>query len=317
MVGAAAERCFREERVRLAMLTGTKRKRKCSNGDTGKILAFLSPGGSKSWRAYRFMWFRKQLGFVACPVVALALMFPVVSYAQQQLPQSNSQEQYEQFSKQSTKERAQVLLEAQRRLEARREQRTLQIISQTYNYKYEIFAGGGYLRFRPGPVLQHNQEAEWNLGLTDYLGSSSWGITGEIRGYYGNAFTNTHQINQAYEPTIAQYVYLGGPTYRFFRGQHWGWTAQVLGGMGQGKFSPNLNGLPPQLVGLYKDETVPYVDIGASVDYNLSTGLAIRLTPEYLLSTYGGQLQGNKGWQIDIVYRMHHRRHYHMFTKNR
>ncbi len=259
------------------------------------------------------MWFRKYFGYAACPVLAMALVFPAVSQAQQQLPQSSSQQQYEQFQKQNTQQRAQVLLEAQRRLEARRQQRTRQIIAQTYNYKYEIFGGGGYLRFRPGPTLQHNQEAEWNLGLTDYLGSSSWGITGELRGYYGTAFTNTHPINQAYEPSITQYVYLGGPTYRFFRGQHWGWTAQVLGGVGQGKFSVNTNGLPPQLVGLYKDEMAPYLDIGASVDYNLSPGLAIRLTPEYLLSTYGSQLQGNKGWQIDLVYRMHHRKKYKMF----
>jgi hypothetical protein len=263
------------------------------------------------------MWFRKYFGYAACPVLALALISPAVSHAQQQLPQSNTQEQYEQFSKQSTQERAQVLQEAQRRLEARRRQRIRQIIAQTYNYKYEIFAGGGYLRFRPGPTLQHNQESEWNLGLTDYLGSSNWGITGEIRGYYGTAYTNSHPINQAYEPSISQYVYLGGPTYRFFRGQHWGWTAQVLGGVGQGKFSVNTNGLPPQLVGLYKDETAPYVDAGASVDYNVSPGLAIRLTPEYLLSTYGGQLQGNKGWQIDIVYRMHHRRDYRLFGRRR
>lgn len=265
------------------------------------------------------MWFRKCFGHLACPVLALALVVPVAAVAQQQkqLPENNAQQQYEQFSKQSTQERAQVLQEAQRRLEARRRARIRQIIAQTYNYKYEIFGGGGYLRFRPGPVLQHNQESEWNLGLTDYLGSSNWGVTGEIRGYYGKAFTNTHAINQAYEPSITQYVYLGGPTYRFYRGQRWGWTAQVLGGVGQGKFSVNTNGLPPNLVGLYKDEWAPYLNVGASVDYNVSPGLAIRLTPEYLLSTYGGQLQNNKGWQIDIVYRMHHRRNYRLFRKRR
>ncbi len=262
------------------------------------------------------MWFRKWFGCLACPALAVVLLCPLVSSAQQQqqqLPQTKSQQQYEQFSKQSTQQRAKVLLEAQRRLEARRRARIRQIIAQTYNYKYELFMGGGYLRFRPGPVLQHNQEAAWNLGLTDYLGSSSWGITGEVRGYYGVAFTNTHPINQAYEPSISQYVYLGGPTFRFFRGQHWGWTAQVLGGMGQGKFSINTNGLPPNLVGLYKDEWSPYLDVGASVDYNLSPGFAIRLTPNYLMSNYGGQIQNNKGWQIDLVYRIHHRKHYHMF----
>ena len=258
------------------------------------------------------MWFRKVFGYVACPVLALALVFPAVSYAQQQLPESNSQQQYEQFSKQSTQERAQVLLEAQKRLEARRKARILQIVAQTYNYKYEIYGGGGYLRFRPGSTLQHNQEAQWNLGFTDYLGSSNWGVMGQLRGYYGKAFTNTHPVNQAYEPNIAQYVYLGGPVYRFYRGQHWGWTAQVMGGVSDGKFSDNLNGLPPETVGLYKDEWAPTMDAGVSVDYNVSTGLAVRLTPDFLLTTFGGEQQYNKGWQIDIVYRFHHRRDYRL-----
>jgi len=257
------------------------------------------------------MWFRKRFGYMVYPALALAFAFPHFSRAQQSLASANSQDQTQYQPQESTQQRALVLQEAQRRLEARRRQRIHQIDIQTYNHKYEFYFGGGYLRFRPGPFLQHNQEAAWNVGLTDYL-RGDLGITGEVRGYYGSAYTNAHPngINRGYQPNITQYVYLGGPTYRFYHGQHWGWTAQVLGGMGQGRFGIDLNGLPPQYVGLYKDQWSPYLNIGMSVDYNLSPGLALRLTPDYIMSHYGGQIQNNKGWQIDLVYRFKHRRNY-------
>lgn len=252
------------------------------------------------------MSFRKRFGYRACPAVFLALIFPAFSGAQQQLPaQDAAPNQVQPTQQSSTQQRADVLKEAQRRLNQRRKQRIAQVVQETYSNKYELYFGGGYLRFRPGQTLQHNQEAAWNTGVTDYL-RGNLGITADFRGYYGSAFTNLHPngVNQGYEPSISQYTLLAGPQYRFYRGEHWGWTAQVLAGVGRGNFSTNLNGLPASLVGLYNDGTALNVDVGASVDYNLSPGLAIRLTPNYLVSTYGSSYQGNKGWQIDLVYRL-------------
>lgn len=285
---------------------------KCFNESTGKFLAFLSPSGSESWRAYRFMWFRKCFGYAVYPALALAFAFPQLSRAQQSLTPSSSQDQMQQYQPpQATQQRALVLQEAQRRLDARRRQRIHQLDIQTYNHKYELFFGGGYLRFRPGQYLQHNQQVAWNLGLTDYL-KGDLGITGEVRGYYGSAYTNAHPsgVNRDYQPNITEYAYMAGPTYRFYHGQHWGWTAQVLGGAAQGRFGIDTNGLPPQYVGLYKDQWAPVINVGASVDYNLSPGLALRLTPDMVITHFGSQMQYNKGWQIDLVYRFKHRRNY-------
>lgn len=258
------------------------------------------------------MSFRKSFGYSVCPALALVLVlfFPHALRAQQALQTTqNPMAQYQ--PTESTSQRSLILQEAQRRLDARKRQQTHQIELATYGHQYEFFAGGGYLRFRPGSYLQHNQEAAWNVGLTDYV-YGDLGITAEVRAYYGGAYTGAHPngINQAYSPNISQYVYLAGPTYRFYHGERWGWTAQVLGGAGQGKFSIDTNGVPPSLVGLYNDQWVPYLNVGTSVDYNLGTNLALRLTPNYLMSRYGSQFQHNKGWQIDLVYRFHPRRDY-------
>ncbi|HTV13134.1 MAG TPA: hypothetical protein VME68_00375 [Acidobacteriaceae bacterium] len=253
------------------------------------------------------MHFRKCSGYALYPLFAALLFAPFAVRAQQQQPGDTTQQQQpDQTQPQSTPgQRAQVLREAQERVNARRKIRVRQIIADTYSHKYELDFGGGYLRFRPGNTLQHNSESSWNVDLTDYL-RGDLGVTLEGRGYYGTAYTGTHVgsgLAQAYEPGISQYSIMAGPRYRFFKGQHWGWTGQVEAGVGHGNFGTGTNGLPPQLVGLYEDATVLNVTAGASVDYNLGPGLAFRLTPNYLITNYGSTMQYNAGWNLGMVYR--------------
>ncbi|HTW47349.1 MAG TPA: outer membrane beta-barrel protein [Acidobacteriaceae bacterium] len=255
------------------------------------------------------MRFRKCSGYAAYPLFAVLLFAPLAARAQgatpQQQPTDTTQQQSDQTQPQSTQQRTEVLREAQERVNARRKIRIKQIIQDTYSHKYELDWGGGYLRFRPGNTLQHNSESSWNVDLTDYL-RGDLGVTVEGRGYYGTAYTGTHLgsgIAQAYEPSISQYAIMAGPRYRFFKGQHWGWTGQVEAGMDHGNFGTGTNGLPPQLVGLYTDTTVLAVSAGASVDYNLGPGLAFRLTPNYLITNFGSTFQYNAGWNLGVVYR--------------
>jgi hypothetical protein len=258
------------------------------------------------------MHFRKCSGYAAYPLFAVLLLASLAARAQGTTPQQQQpadtaqQPPTGQTQPQSTpQQRSEVLREAQERVNARRKVRIKQIIADTYSHKYELDFGGGYLRFRPGSALQHNSESSWNLDLTDYL-RGDLGVTIEGRGYYGTAYTGTHVGNgiaQAYEPSISQYSVMAGPRYRFFKGQHWGWTGQVEAGVGHGNFGTGTNGLPPQYVGLYQDATVLNVTAGASVDYNLGPGLAFRLTPNYLITNYGSTFQYNAGWTLGMVYR--------------
>jgi hypothetical protein len=244
------------------------------------------------------MQFRKRkllaLALFAAPVLLCAQSTPdqqpALTPAQTQAP-----------APQAPQQRAEVLREAQARVKARRKLRIQQIIQDTYSHKYEAYFGGGYLRFRPGSSLQRINESAWNLGVTDYF-AGKLGLTADFRGYYGTTYTNVNPY-QVFAPSISQYTFMAGPQARFYEGQHWAWSGNVLVGVGHGNFSTGTGGLPGTLIGLYPDGNSVNLSVGASVDYNLGPGLAIRLTPNYLMTDYGSELQHNLGFNAGVVYR--------------
>src|SRR5271156_190306 len=139
--------------------------------------------------------------------------------------------------------------EAQARIRARRAQRKQRIVQDTYSHKFEVYGGGGYTRFLPGAALQHMNEAAWNGGFTDYL----WGrlgLTADVRGYYGTAFTYTGPYN-IFKPSISEYTFMVGPQYRFVRREHWAIGGQVLVGAAKGNFYANSAEFPGNMVGLW------------------------------------------------------------------
>ncbi len=198
-------------------------------------------------------------------------------------------------------QRAQVLREAQSRVDARRRQREQQQEQETYSHRFEVAAGGGYLRFRPGQNLQHNTEAAWNVGFTDWL-RPKLGVTADVRGYYGTAITNNFEF-QVYKPSVSQYTFMGGPQYRYFQNQHWALSFQGLAGVAHGNFSTGLGSLRGAPVGLWPDGTAFALSAGAPIDYNLGPGLAVRLNPNYLLTNFGSSIQNNLGFTAGVVVR--------------
>ena len=222
-------------------------------------------------------------------------------------PQASSQTQppaqapLSELPQQTPQERARILREAQARVQTRRRMREQQVIQDTYSHKYEVYGGGGYLRFRPGPSIQHLNEEAWNVGVTEWV-RPKLGVTADFRGYYGVANTIDNPF-VVYRPSISQYTFMAGPQYRFYQSQHWAWNAQVLAGVGHGNFSTGTGGFTAQEVGLYPDGNVFNVSVGAAVDYNLSPSLAVRLMPDYLLTDYGSTLQHNLGFTSSLVYR--------------
>ncbi|HEY0794470.1 MAG TPA: hypothetical protein VGD64_01700 [Acidisarcina sp.] len=214
--------------------------------------------------------------------------------------------QARQLPPQTPEQRAKVLRDAQARVRTRKQQRIAAIIADTYSHQFEAYFGGGYLRFRPGSTLQHDTEADWNVGITDYFWPQL-GITADFRGYYGTTYTGNN-IYSIHNPSISQYTFMAGPQYRLTKGPRWATSVQVLGGVGHGNFDTGLGGLPGGLVGLYPNATVVNASVGVTVDYNLGPGLALRLTPGVLFSDYGSELQYNAGFNAGVVYRFGHRR---------
>ena len=69
----------------------------------------------------------------------------------------------------------------QARIRARREARRAQAIHDTYAHLYEVFVGGGYQRFTPGPTLQRTTMYSWDVAVTRYW-SEKLGLTFDGRG---------------------------------------------------------------------------------------------------------------------------------------
>ncbi len=274
------------------------------------------------------MHWRKSLGYSLYPLLAVLLFASFTLRAQNTTPQNQDTTQYPAqnpaqnqnpsqanpapivppqssqpaLQETSPEQRAQVLREAQARVNARRQVRIKQIIADTYSHKYELNFGGAYLRFHPGPNLQRMNEPGWQIDLTDYL-RGQLGISADFRGYYGTAYTGTNPYS-VYNPSISQYTFMAGPRYRFFRGQHWGWTAYGLAGAGHGNFGTGTHGLPPQLVGLFTDSTAALnAEAGASADYNLGPALAFRFTAYDLFTDYNSTFKENRGGAFGMVYR--------------
>jgi hypothetical protein len=202
---------------------------------------------------------------------------------------------------QTPEERARILREAQDRINARRQAKIQQIIRETYGHKYEAYFGGGYLRFHPGEMKQKINEADWNIGITDYI-KPKLGITADVRGYYGTAYVGNNPYG-IFLPAISQYSFLFGPQYRVYMKPKWAVSVQALAGFGHGNFDTGTGGLPASYLGLYNNGTAFNLSLGAPLDYNLSAGLAIRVTPLYMLTTYGSGTQNNLGFNAGVVYR--------------
>lgn len=192
--------------------------------------------------------------------------------------------------------------EARARIAARRRQRREAAIHDTYSHKYEIYGGGGYLRFRPGSSLQHINETAWNVGFSDYL-RPRLAATGEIRGYYGTAFIGNNEFG-LFKPAITQYAFLGGPQYRFVQRVHWAVSAQVLAGVSKGIFNGNSANFPGPLLGMWPNGTSFAIAPAVPIDYNLGPALAVRISPNYLFTHFGGTPQvKNLGFTAGLVVR--------------
>ncbi len=223
------------------------------------------------------------------------------SAGQTQQPAPAQQPVITELPQQTPQERARILREAQARVQTRRRMRQEAVIHDTYSHKYEVYAGGGYVRFRPGASLQHINESAWNVGATEWV-RPKLGVTGDFRGYYGVA-NALDFADRVYTPSISEYTFMAGPQYRFYQSQRWSWNAQVLAGIGHGNFDTGTRGVPSSDVGVWPSGNALNLSVGAAVDYNLSPTLAVRLMPNYLMTDYGSTLQHNLGFTSSLVYR--------------
>ncbi len=235
--------------------------------------------------------------------LALALLLPAASalMAQSSSSSSSSSSQTPAAQQSQRPELSPAELSVQARIRARREARRAQAIKDTYGNKYEIFIGGGYLRFQPGPQLQHVTFYSFDTAVSRYF-SDKLGVTVDGRGYYGTPFVGIN-FTGITRPAISQYDVLAGPTYRFIAHPKYSISGRVMGGVAMGNFSGDTNGFGTANLGLFPDGTT-YAINGAIVgETNITPNFSLRLTGDYLNTGFGSKMQNSFGFNYGFVYR--------------
>ena len=191
---------------------------------------------------------------------------------------------------------------ARRETNAARQARIDRTIAETYSHRYEVFGGGGYMRFRSGEFTKKNNEVTWAANGSYFL-SPKVAIVADARGMFGNANATINNVYGVYHPQINEYTFMGGGSYRFYMHEKTAVSVQALGGVAWGIFSGGSKAIPSTLLGIWPDGWKPAFSIGVSGDYNFYPNLAFRVTPTYVGTTFGGSLQNNLGINAGIVYR--------------
>jgi hypothetical protein len=195
---------------------------------------------------------------------------------------------------------------------ANRKARIARTIEETYNHRWEVAGGGGYLRFRSGEYLQKNNEVTFWMTGTYYL-RPKLGIIADVRGAYGNAkISNT--IYNLQNPQISEYPFMGGLAYRLYRKEKMAVSVTGEAGVALGKFDGGTKTIPSRDLGLWQSTTKPAFSVGANFDYNFYPNLALRVTPTYVGTLFRldpldtapsphGSIQNNVGLNVGLVYR--------------
>lgn len=190
-----------------------------------------------------------------------------------------------------------------RETNASRQARIQRTIQATYSYPWEIFGGGGYLRWNSGPYTKKNNEVSWAATADRYL-SPKLAIVGAAQGSFGYAHQQLPlQYPQIASPQINEYFFTGGVSYRFYQREKVAVAAQGTGGVVWGIFSKGAKGLAGTQVGLWQDGFRPAFTFAVNADYNLFPNLAVRVAPTYVGTNFDSSVQNNLGVNAGIVYR--------------
>jgi len=195
-----------------------------------------------------------------------------------------------------------------RETNASRQARIDRTIQETYAHRYEIFGGGGFLRFRPGEYLKKDNQITWAANTTYYF-NPKLGVIASAEGAFGHVTPLQFDQNLnliATKPQINEYYFMAGPSYRFYAKEKVALSAQAQGGIGWGIFGGGSKAIPPEQLGIWQDQTRAAFSFGVSADYNLYPNLALRFTPQYLGTTFGGNIQNNLGFNAGVIYRFGH-----------
>jgi hypothetical protein len=170
----------------------------------------------------------------------------------------------------------------------------------TYDNKYEIYGGIMLQNFQGGQDLPKRM----NLGGIEALGTywitSRVGVGGDFRGLAGTTpvFPNPYTTR----PLVVLYEGMAGVDYRGPKNQRAAIDFHAYAGVGHGDFTETP--LPAgENVGLYSNRTKPMGAVGASIDFNRSKNLTLRLSPDLILEHFGTETREFFAISGGVMYR--------------
>jgi hypothetical protein len=173
----------------------------------------------------------------------------------------------------------------------------------TYGNKFELYGGINLMTFQAGQALPKRM----NLGGAEILGTywltKHWGLGAEYRGEAGT----TPVLANPYTTRPLVYMNMGlfGAQYRGPKNQHAALNYHAYGGVANGVFNSSTGNIPAQYnnVGLYPNKTAGIGAVGASIDFNRSKKIAIRLSPDMIIEHFGTETREFFAISGGVVYR--------------
>ena len=173
----------------------------------------------------------------------------------------------------------------------------------TYKNRYEVYGGLNFMNFQAGQGLPKRMNMGGGEVLGTYWLTSHIGLGAEYRGEAGT----TPVLANPYTTRPLVYMNMGllGAQYRGPKNQYAALNYHAYFGAAHGVFDSSTGDIPAQYsnVGMYTNRTKPIAALGASLDFNRSRNLAIRISPDLILEHFGTETREFFAISGGVVYR--------------
>ena len=156
-------------------------------------------------------------------------------------------------------------------------------LQQASAQSVELFTGVTVGKMRPESEANQATLKGWSTSVTAYP-KSRFGLTADLAGFYGS--TGVEAVN------VSQHSFLAGPQIRLFRSTRLETSFKALVGGAYG-----------QVPSYHVRETTFAALFGSNFDVNVSSRVAIRLSPGLYLTQFGSQTQKSFRFSIGPVFR--------------
>jgi hypothetical protein len=179
----------------------------------------------------------------------------------------------------------------------------------TYDNRYELYGGLNFMNFQAG----QNLPTRMNLGGAEFLATywltSHLGLGADYRGEAGTTPVNPQAAQFPYNiarPLVYMNIGMLGAQWRGPKSQYYAINYHAFGGVSHGTFTDTQRANQPQFLqftGLYSNRTKPIAALGASLDFNVSKKMAVRLSPDLILEHFGSETREFFAISGGVIYR--------------